>query len=555
MSSVGQATQVLRAALRHSSLRRALLAFLAFQIVEMAAWALLLVVAYQRGGATEAGLIALAQLVPASLVAPLGTAWAERQSRRRALMSSYAALSLTMVAIALTLSLSAPTWAFVVAAAASNCTVTVCRPAHYASLPGLAANAGELVVANSATSIMTSVAVFVGPMILPLLYSFLSSAGIFMVLAVVGATAVVAVATVTFAKDADAPVDEEAEASHFVSDALGGLRELAATPGALVLVGALGLSFVVLGALDVFSVVFPQQALGLGRDSASVLLAAPGVGGLVGALFSVMLATRRRMAPALLLGFATFGLCIAAVGGSQGLVLAALLLAGSGAGQAFVDVTAPTLLQRNASAEALTRVFGVQEAVYMGGLAVGAAVAPILINHLGVRAALVVVGLAPAVIVAASWTLLRRLDRTAVLPDPERLALLHGVSMFSALPQAQLELLVRSTVSVDVPPGKVIIRQGDVGESLYVVQTGRVRVTHDGQEVAISGRGQTFGEVALLHDAPRNATVTAFEPSRLLCLDRDTFLSVVTGHAPARDEANRVADERRIQEDRSPEDE
>jgi MFS family permease len=549
MSSVRSARDVLRAALRSPALRRVLLAFLAFQIVELAAWTLLLVVAYQRGGATEAGLIAVAQLVPAAIVAPLGTAWAERVSRRRALMSSYGALSLTMVAIALALSLSAPTWVFVVAAVASNCTVTVCRPAHYASLPSLAANAGELVVANSATSIMVNAGIFIGPMLLPLLYPFLDPAGIFVVLGGIGGLAVIAVAMVGFSEAADAPVDEEAEASRFITEALGGLRELAKTPGALVLVATLGVLFAVVGALDVFSVVFPQEALGLGAGSASVLLAAPGVGGLVGAGLSVLLATRQRMAPALLFGVAVFGLCIAAVAGSQLLAVAALLLAGSGVGQAFVGVTAPTLLHSNTSAETLTRVFGVQEVVSMGGLAAGAVAAPILIDQIGVRPAIAVVGLAPVAIIVVSWPLLRRLDRTAVLPDPQRLALFQGVSIFTALPQAQLEVLVRSCVEREVAAGAVIIQQGDAGDSFYVVQSGRARIVRDGREVAVSGPGEWFGEVALLHDVPRNATITALEPCRLLSLDRDTFVPVVTGHAPSHEEARRIARERRTKDD------
>jgi MFS family permease len=545
LSSLRRAFDVLRAALRSSTLRRLLLAYFAFEIVEMAGWVLLLVVAYQRSGATAAGVIAVAQLVPAAIVAPLGTALAERMHRRNALLVSYGSLSVTMLAIALSLGLDAPTWSFVLGAVAMNCTITVCRPAHYAALPGLAASPGELVAANSASTLMTQCAAFIGPVSLPLLFQFLAPAGVFVALAFVGLIAVVTVVSVRFAPEADAPVDESGEAAAFVDDALGGLRELASIPGALLLLGLLALLFVEVGSLDVLGVVFPQEALGLGPDSSSVLLAAPGLGGLVGAAFTVVLVTRRRMTPALLVGFCSFGLFVAGIGATQALPPAVILAAGAGAARAFVDVANRTLLQRVARAVTLTRVFGVQESVYMGGLALGALISPILIHSLGVRWAFAVVGLVPVVVTLGSWPVLRRLDEQAVLPDPDRLALLRGVAFFGGLPQPQLEVLARAVVPVPVAAAAVVVEEGDRGDDFYVIQAGRVRIVRDGREVAVSGPGEWFGEVALLHDVPRNATVTAIEPTDLLALDRATFLAVVVGHPEAHEEARRIAEQRR----------
>jgi MFS family permease len=551
MSSGQRAFGVLGAALRSQSLRRLLLAYLGFELVGMATWTLLMVVAYQRSGASAAGLIAVAQLLPAALIAPLATAWAERMRRRSALITAYGALVISVAAIGVSLVVSAPTWTFVVAALMSNCTATLCRPAHYAALPELASTAGELVVANSASSIMAGSGGFLGPMLLPLLYPFLSPDAIFFVLAGIAALSLVAIAMVRFSGQADAAIDDAVHASNFVDDAMGGVRELSATPGARSLLGLLAIMFVVVGALDVLSVVFPQQALGLGKNSASVLLAAPGFGALIGAGLTVLLATRRRMTPALLLGFSGFGLCLAVAGGSQLLAVAALLFSAAGAARTFVDVAARTLMQRSIDARTLTRVFGLQESVYMGGLGLGALVAPILIQAFGARVPLVVVGLAPVLAALAAWPLLRQLDRHAVLPDPQRLALLRGVSIFSALPLPQMELLVRSTVPRDVTTGEVVVRQGDVGDNFYVVASGRARVFRDDQEIAVHGPGAWFGEVALVHDQPRNATVVAGEPSQLLSIDRETFLSVVGRNRAAHDEALRVAQQRHFDDDRS----
>jgi MFS family permease len=545
MASRGGRTDVLRAALRSRALRRLLLAYLGFELVGMATWTLLMVVAYQHSGASAAGLIAVAQLVPGALIAPLATAWAERMRRRSALITSYAALAVAVAAIGVSLATSAPTWTFVVAAAASNCTATLCRPAHYAALPELASNAGELVVANSASSIMAGSGGFLGPMLLPLLYPFLSPNGIFFVLSAVAAVSMVAVASVRFTGQADAPAGDEPRAGTFVDEALAGVRELSATSGARPLLGLLGVVFMVVGALDVLSVVFPQLALGLGKNSASVLLAAPGFGALLGAALTVVLATRRRMTPALLLGFTSFGLCLAVAAGSQQLAMASILFALAGAARTFVDVAARTLLQRSIDARTLTRVFGLQESVYMGGLGLGALVAPILVHSLGARIPLVVVGLAPVVAVLVTWPLLRELDRHAVLPDPGRLALLRGVSIFHALPLPQMEHLARTALPQSVATDEVIVRQGDVGDHFYVVDSGSARVVRNGEQIAVHGPGAWFGEVALVHDQPRNASVIAGEPSELLSIDRETFLSVVARNRAAADEALRVAHQRR----------
>jgi hypothetical protein len=425
----------------------------------------------------------------------------------------------------------------------------LCRPAHYAALPELATNGGELVVANSASSIMAGSGGFLGPMLLPFLYPFLSAAGIFVVLGGIAAVAMVAVSTVQFVSATDAPLDEDAHAANFVDEALAGVRELSATRGARPLLGLLAIMFVVIGSLDVLSVVFPQEALGLGKNSASVLLAAPGFGALIGAALTVLLATRRRMTPALLLGFSGFGLSLAVASGSQALAVAALLFGLSGATRMFVDVAARTLLQRTIEAGTLTRVFGLQESVYMGGLGFGAVVAPVLIHAFGARVPLIVVGLAPVVAVLAAWPLLRHLDLNAVLPDPQALALLRGVSMFNPLPLPQMELLVRSAVPRDVATDEVVVRQGDVGDNFYVVASGRMRVVHDNEEVAVHGPGAWFGEVALVHDQPRNASVVADEPTQLLSIDRETFLSVVSRSRAAYDEALRVARQRRFDDD------
>jgi CRP-like cAMP-binding protein len=128
-----------------------------------------------------------------------------------------------------------------------------------------------------------------------------------------------------------------------------------------------------------------------------------------------------------------------------------------------------------------------------------------------------------------TWPSLRALDRRAVLPDPERFVLFRELDIFRPVPQPALEQLVAAAVPLHVEAGEVLIREGDVGDRFYVVTSGHLEVGHGGRAVATLGPGSYVGEIALLRDVPRTATVVAPVATDLLAVDRDTFLLAVTG--------------------------
>jgi Cyclic nucleotide-binding domain len=177
----------------------------------------------------------------------------------------------------------------------------------------------------------------------------------------------------------------------------------------------------------------------------------------------------------------------------------------------------------------------------MGAVAIGSVVTPAVVAAVGPRAAFVVAGGVLPVLVLLSWRGLAAIDHAAVA-RPE-LAVVDRVQIFAPLSVAAKEHLAARLVAVRVASGEVVIRSGDVGDRFYVVDEGELDVEAGGTH-SRSGPGDFFGEVALLRDVRRTATVRATEPSRLYALDRDDFLVAVTGHSAVNSASHAVADER-----------
>ncbi|MDQ4006108.1 MAG: cyclic nucleotide-binding domain-containing protein, partial [Actinomycetota bacterium] len=310
-----------------------------------------------------------------------------------------------------------------------------------------------------------------------------------------------------------------------------------------VLVGLLAARSIVIGALDVMVVVIALGLLDLGRSSAGYLTATLGAGGLLGGLVALTLVGRRWLAWPLAGGLLTLGVPVAVVGLVGNPVVAGLLLLAGGSGLTVADVAGRTLLQRVARDEVLTRVFGVLEGLDMAALAVGAFIAPMLASLLDIELALVLVGLFLPLLALLLWKRLQAVDRDA----PVRLAelrLLSEVPLFAPLGPPVLEALAHAAIMVEARDGEEVIRQGEEGDRFYVIRGGSVEVSRDGTPVATLGAGDYFGEIALLRDVPRTATVTATGEVRLLALERADFLEAVTGHPVSREEAETVADRR-----------
>lgn len=523
----------LREALSEQALRRALAAFLAFAVLMEAVWLVLLLYAHDLGGPTAVGLVAVAQLVPATVLAPLTTVWVDRLPVRGGLVLAYSLVAATTGLLGLLLLVSAPVWAVVLAAVVQSVAVTTCRPAHYAALPRLAELPSHLVAANAVTGTVDSLGVLLGPVLIAVAVTYSASAPAVIALAVVLAVGAGVLrgsrVPVRAGEDETGLVREP-----FLRSALLGAREVRRIPGAFTLLVMVGLVWVVQGALDVVGVSFAIDVLDVGDQGASAFAAGNGLGLLLGAAAAVTLVGIARLSRVFVAGAVVTGAALGAVGLADTLLVAVALMVVSGAARAFVDIAGRTLLHRNADDRAMARVFGIQEAVLTAGMAVGAVLAPLAIAAIGPRWAFALIAGLLAVPALVALPRLAALDASGVVAA-RRVALMRRLPLFAPLSPPDLERLALATCEVATDADQVVIEQGAVGDCFYAIESGTYRVDKGDEAVAMLGRGQYFGEIALLHDVPRTASVTAVEPGVLLSLERAPFVAAMGRERPAQD--------------------
>jgi hypothetical protein len=218
-------------------------------------------------------------------------------------------------------------------------------------------------------------------------------------------------------------------------------------------------------------------------------------------------------------------------------VVALLALAAMGLGNTLVDVSGFTLMQRSVDDAVLARVFAVFETFFLLTVALGAMLAPLVIHLTDPRVTLAIVGSFLPILIALSWRRLSALDREAVAPVVQ-LGLLRGISLFSPLPEPTIERLAKHLLPHAFAAGTQVFAQGDEGDAFYVVASGRVGIVKDGEQVLVVEPGGYFGEIALLHDVPRQAAAVALDDVELFSLERDEFVGAVTGHAASMEAAS-----------------
>jgi MFS family permease len=527
-----------RAVFANLELRRIQLAWTGSETGKWMYVVALAVFAYQHGGAAAVGIVYLIRVVPAAIIAPFAATLADRYRRQRVMAFADASRVCTMAGMAAAVWLGAPAGVVYALAGLTTVLSTTFRPAQAALLPSVSRGPEELTAANVTMSTIAAIGSFAGPAIGGVLLATTTVAVVFVI---TGTTFFLSLLQVLRIR-ADAPPKRlaDGEEGALAREAVAGFVTIAKEPTLRLLIALYAGQTFTAGALNVLIVVASLQLLDLGNSGVGYLNAALGVGGLIGAGLTVALVARQRLASDFAIGTMLWGLPLVLIGVWPSPAAALVLIAFIGVGDTLVEVAAPTLLQRAVPDAVLARVFGAVETMLIAMMGVGAIVAPALVHGLGTRGAMIATGLVLPTLGLLFWGRLAAIDRAFARPERE-LELLRGVAIFQPLPQATLEGLAGQLARVHAAAGEQVVREGDPGELFYIVADGDLDVSVDGAPVRRLGPGDHFGEIALLRDLPRTATVTARTDADLYSLDRDEFIGAVTGHAPSKEAADAVA--------------
>ena len=532
---LGESLRAFAAVFHNNDLRRLELAWGGSIIGQWGYEVALAVFAYRAGGATAVGLVALVRLLPAAIVAPFAALLGDRFRRKRIMVASDLARAGAMAGAAVAVFGGAPPATVYALAAIAAVTGTAFGPAQSALLPSLARSAEELTAANATSTTFESVGFFVGPALGGLLLAVTSVGAVFTMTAGLFLWSAFVLGRI----GGDSHGGQGAGAESIVREALAGFRAVVVERRLRVLVGLYGAQTLAAGILRVLLVVTALQVLDLGPSGVGFLNSAIGIGALVGMLVMLTLIGTSRLVAVFGLGILLWGVPLVLLGIWPSVAAAVVLLGVLGVGNTLVDVAGLTLLQRAAPDEVRARVFGVLESVFLATIAIGAILAPLLTAVLGARGALIAAGSGLSVLVLLFWRPLNAVDAAAPVPESE-LALLRVIPIFAPLPSMTLEQLAAHLSQVRVPAGQIVFRQGEPGDLFYVIGGGEVAVALDGRPQVTLGRGAYFGEIALLRDVPRTATVTALTEVELYALERDVFIAAVTGHSPSAEAADAV---------------
>jgi MFS family permease len=524
-----------RAVFANPDLRRIELALTGSITGEWAYAIALAVYAFDRGGPAAVGIVGLIRFLPAAVSSPFAAMLGDRFRRGRVMVASDLLRALATAAAAAAVLGGAPAGVVYALAGFVSVVSTAFRPAQAALLPSLARTPEELTASNVASTTIESVGSFAGPALGGLL---LAATSVGVVFAATAATFVWS-ALLVLGITSEPAAGKRGRGPGIRAEALAGFRIIALEARLRLVVALYGAQTLVAGALNVLIVVAALDLLDLGKSGPGFLNSAVGIGGLAGAVVALALVGRRRLATDFGLGLFLWGVPIALIGVWPHEAPALVLLAVLGVGNTLVDVAALTLLQRAAPDEVLARVFGVIESLLVAAVGLGAILAPLLIALFGVRGALIATGALLPVLTAFAWRRLVRIDSEVTVPERE-LALLRHLPMFAPLPAAILEHLAGSLRRSRVQAGEAIVQEGGPGDLFYVIASGEVDVSVGGRPTAKLGSGDYFGEIALLRQVPRTATVVARTDVELYSLDRDEFVTAVTGHPESRDAADAV---------------
>ena len=502
----------------------------------------LLVHVFERSGPGTVGIASFTAILPYVLLAPFTARIAQRRPAAAVRVVGMLGQALGFGIAAASVAFDWPIWVGVLGTAIGFTAATSLRPAAAVLLPAIVRSSRELTTANVWVGYGDTSALLLGPLMTTLFLALQGPGASLAACAVVSLVA--ALLTAPFLRGGPAAAVGDGDGAQgggtsLLSSVTGPLADVLTVlrrPTARAVMLVLAAQFVMIGASDVVWVVIAGDHLDLGNAGAGVLSALFGAGSFLCAAVTGRAARRTRLAPTMICCLLLTAVACLVLGAAISLVTVIVLIPLLGLSRGLVDVLTRVLLQRSAPPSELASVFGAAETLAgLGGL-VGSLTAQVLIASSGASAALIALGVVFVVAGAALALPLRAADDAADVPVVA-MSLLRQLPVFAPLPVWSLEAVARSAQEVQVADGVVVITQGEPGDAFYAVVDGEFVVTRDGATVRTVRRGDGFGEIALIADIARTATVTASGPGQLLAVERDPFLLAVTGHEPAHDAA------------------
>ncbi len=520
----------------NAPLRRLVVGHFIAAAAEWAVYIAAFVYAFQRGGAAGTGVASLVLLASTIVASPLA-AWAIARlaaNHARLLALALKAFGCLLAGVAVAVKLPVPV--VLAGSAVALASFTLLRPSQAVLIPTLADRPRQLSTTNLWLGHSDSAAALVGPGLSTVLMFVAGLPGVFIGF---GLLLLVAVALQAIDNTRGAPAGKPASAkAPSTWSTLGGaFRQLRQRKGALTLITLIGFQYGVVGALDILYVVIALDSLGLDEAASSLLSTFFGIGALGAVLLSSMAHRQERLASSLSIGLATAGaitlLLAVALSASSGTIVPLLVgLPALGAARFLVVVVSRALLQRSADNETIGAVFALMELGSGIGILAGSIVTQIALFLSGPILALQVLGIGYVVLLLVTRRSIQAVEDTATVPLVE-MDLLRRIPAFGPLPPMMLEAVARQSTMTEVDAETVVIKQGDAGDQFYAVMSGKFDVTMFGDYVRTVTKGDSFGEVALLANVNRTATVTAVEPGTLLAIGQEPFLQAITGHGPA----------------------
>jgi MFS family permease len=512
-----------RALVGNSTLLRAQLSFGAAFTADWSFVVAIGLVAFAHGGAIAVGLVGLVRLVPAALLAPVISVYADRLPRERVLFVSSAVRGVATLAVALVLAVHGPVLVVYALAVASSMAFTTYRASHSALMPSLCRSPDELTSVNVVRGALDSISVVLGPLVAALLIEVWNISAVFVFAGVCALISAGLIMRLDY-ESIPLPATRRRHVLHEIHD---GIVAVTSNAGVSVVVGFVVLQAAIRGAFSVFVVVVALDVLHGHPSSVGLLQGAVGIGALLGSVACTRLIGSRAMTRWLGVAVVLWGTPIALIGLLPHYVVALLAAAVIGIGNSLVDVTAFTLIARMVPNALLARVFGVLESIGALAVGIGFIVAPLLIGAFGTKGALLTVGAVAPVVCLLWWRRLTTIDASVAVRTDD-IMLLRKVAMLRPLPVPVIEQLAHDIQRTELGAGDAVFEAGDTGDSFYVVAGGTVNVLDGEHLVRTMRQGEGFGEIALLGDTARTMTVRAVDDVQLFAISRVDFLTAIT---------------------------